>query len=164
MRIEINSKSDLDDVIKYFDGFSVPNAWHCPDTDRIIDVQTCLECYQDALDNRETDPDDMCLCCNLSRRAIAWEQNRKRTKKQSTPDFDISDPVNHPGHYCSHPSGVECIEITRHHDFCTGNAIKYVWRHGLKGGSKEKKIEDLKKAIKYLEFAVDVEMRGNADA
>lgn len=34
------------------------------------------------------------------------------------------DNVNHPKHYTSHPSGVECIEIVQHHDFCIGNAIK----------------------------------------
>lgn len=34
-------------------------------------------------------------------------------------------------------------------DYCTGNVIKYVCRHGLKNG-----IEDLKKAIVYLEFMI----------
>jgi hypothetical protein len=63
----------------------------------------------------------------------------------------MSDPVNHPPHYTSHPSGVECITITRHHDFCIGNAIKYCWRAGLKEGSKKKEIEDLKKAVWYIE-------------
>jgi len=62
----------------------------------------------------------------------------------------MSDPVNHPSHYTSHPSGIECITITRHHDFCTGNAIKYLWRAGLKDDSPAKEIEDLKKAIWYL--------------
>lgn len=53
-----------------------------------------------------------------------------------------------PKHYKSHPSGVECIEITQHHDFCIGNAIKYLWRAGLKDSNKE--IEDLEKAIWYI--------------
>lgn len=61
--------------------------------------------------------------------------------------------VNHPNHY-QHPSGVECIEIVRHYDFCVGNAIKYLWRAGLKDEEgytpKEKEIEDLKKAIFYI--------------
>ena len=39
--------------------------------------------------------------------------------------------VNHPKHYNSHPSGVECIDIVRHYDFNIGNVIKYVWRAGL---------------------------------
>lgn len=59
------------------------------------------------------------------------------------------DSVNHPKHYTSHPSGVECINITKHHDFCIGNAIKYLWRAGLKG-EHEKEIEDLKKAVWYI--------------
>lgn len=42
------------------------------------------------------------------------------------------DPVNHPQHYTSHPSGVECITIARHYCFTIGNAIKYLWRAGLK--------------------------------
>lgn len=63
-------------------------------------------------------------------------------------DFD---PVEKPKHYNSHPSGVECIEITRHHDFAIGNVIKYVWRAGLKEGNKAKELEDLKKARYYLD-------------
>jgi hypothetical protein len=55
-----------------------------------------------------------------------------------------NDNVNHPKHYNNHPSKIECIEITKHHNFCIGNAIKYLWRAGLKG-DKEKEIEDLKK-------------------
>ena len=42
------------------------------------------------------------------------------------------DNVNHPKHYTSHSSGIECIEITRHYCFSIGNAIKYLWRAGLK--------------------------------
>lgn len=65
-------------------------------------------------------------------------------------DFD---PVENPKHYNPHPSGVECIEITRHHDFAIGNVIKYVWRAGLKndGQGVEAEIEDLKKARYYLD-------------
>lgn len=55
------------------------------------------------------------------------------------------DPVNHPAHYNAHPSGVECITITEHMNFTLGNAIKYIWRADLKGGT-----EDLKKAVWYL--------------
>ena len=42
------------------------------------------------------------------------------------------DMVNHPPHYCNHPSGIECIDITRHYCFSIGSAIKYLWRAGLK--------------------------------
>ena len=64
------------------------------------------------------------------------------------------DPVDHPQHYTSHPSGIECIDVTRHMNFNLGNAIKYVWRAGLKGDER-KAIEDLQKAIWYLEDEVD---------
>lgn len=57
------------------------------------------------------------------------------------------DPVYHPRHYTSHPSGIECIQVTRHMNFNRGNAIKYIWRAGEKGNL----IEDLKKAIWYLQ-------------
>ena len=63
----------------------------------------------------------------------------------------MKDNIN-PDHYKSHPSGVECIEITKHHDFCIGNAIKYLWRAGLKDSSKE--IEDLEKAIWYINMKI----------
>ena len=52
-----------------------------------------------------------------------------------------------PDHYRSHPSGVECIEITEHFNYPIGCAIKYLWRAGLKGD----KVEDLKKAQWYIE-------------
>lgn len=60
----------------------------------------------------------------------------------------VSDAVNHPKHYTSHPSGIEAIEVTRHHGFAIGNAIKYLWRAGLKDDKKQ--IEDLRKAIWYI--------------
>lgn len=59
------------------------------------------------------------------------------------------DEVNHPVHYTSDPSGVECIEITRHRNFNIGNAFKYLWRAGLK--NKDTTIQDLRKAIFYIE-------------
>ena len=59
----------------------------------------------------------------------------------------MNDNVNHPKHYNSHPSGVECIEITEHMNFCLGNAMKYIWRASLKG----KEVEDLRKARWYID-------------
>jgi hypothetical protein len=59
----------------------------------------------------------------------------------------LDDPVNHPPHYTNHPSGVECITITEHFNFCVGNAVKYLWRAGLKGDA----VEDLKKAAWYID-------------
>ena len=37
-----------------------------------------------------------------------------------------------PNHYKSHPSGIECIQVTEHMGFNLGNAIKYIWRADLK--------------------------------
>lgn len=58
-----------------------------------------------------------------------------------------NDPVNHPKHYTSHPSGVECITVTEHMNFNLGNAMKYLWRAGQKDGL----LQDLKKAQWYLD-------------
>jgi hypothetical protein len=64
-------------------------------------------------------------------------------------DPNRHNPVNHPSHYTSHPSGIECIQITEHMNFCLGNAIKYLWRAGSKDGTSD--IEDLEKAKWYVE-------------
>ena len=67
----------------------------------------------------------------------------------------MNDPVNSPKHYtssnaacklCSEP--IECIDVTEHMGFCLGNAVKYIWRAGIK--SEEKTVEDLEKAIWYI--------------
>lgn len=70
------------------------------------------------------------------------------TRKQTTTGETrgTHDPVNHPTHYCSHPSGVEAIIVTEHMNFCIGNAIKYLWR----ADEKWNDIEDLEKAQWYL--------------
>lgn len=64
------------------------------------------------------------------------------------------DNVNHPKHYTSDPSGIECIDVTRHRNFNIGNAIKYLWRAGLKEDKDrkliDKQVEDLNKAVWYL--------------
>lgn len=82
---------------------------------------------------------------------IVWQRHTQPEELpflDSLPEFE-HDFVNHPKHYCDHPSGIECIEITRHHDFAIGNAIKYLWRAGLKDSDNE--IQDLKKAIWYIQ-------------
>lgn len=57
------------------------------------------------------------------------------------------DKVNHPPHYNQHPSGVETIDIVEHFSFNVGNAIKYLWRAGVKDDDP---ITDLKKARWYI--------------
>ena len=71
----------------------------------------------------------------------------------------MPDMVNHPPHYTSHPSGVECIAITEHMGFCLGNAVKYIWRADLKGDD----IENLKKARWYLDREI-AKREGKTDA
>lgn len=62
--------------------------------------------------------------------------------------------IDRPKHYTSHPSKIECIEIAQHHDFLIGNAIKYLWRAGIKNTDTE--VEDLKKAIWYIERKIKI--------
>jgi hypothetical protein len=63
--------------------------------------------------------------------------------------------INHPPHYTHLP--VEAIEITEHFNFCMGNALKYIIRADHKG----KPIEDLRKAVWYLNR--EIERRLDAD-
>lgn len=63
------------------------------------------------------------------------------------------DAVNHPKHYISDPSGIECIQITRYRNFNIGNAIKYLWRAGLKDGNSD--IQDLQKAVWYIQDEIE---------
>lgn len=62
-----------------------------------------------------------------------------------------TDMINHPPHYTQHPSGVECIAVTEHFSFNIGNAIKYLWRSGLKGAQ----VDDLKKAAWYVNREIE---------
>lgn len=64
-----------------------------------------------------------------------------------------NDAVEHPSHYTSDPSGIECIAITRHRNFNVGNAFKYLWRAGLKDDAKQ--VEDLRKAIWYINDEIE---------
>jgi hypothetical protein len=72
---------------------------------------------------------------------------KRRSFPKSFSGGEMSDPVNHPKHYTQHPSGIECIQVTEHFNFNIGNAIKYLWRQGLKNDS----LEDLKKARWYVD-------------
>lgn len=75
------------------------------------------------------------------------------------PETPAVDMVNHPPHYTSDPSGVECITITRHRNFNIGNAIKYLWRNGRKDdpslAGRGKQLEDLRKAVFYINNEIE---------
>lgn len=63
----------------------------------------------------------------------------------------MADNVNHPDHYTSHPSGVECIKIVEHMSFCLGSAMKYIWRASLKGNE----VQDLEKAAWLIQREIE---------
>jgi len=58
----------------------------------------------------------------------------------------MGDRVDHPDHYNAVP-GIECIDVVEHFNFNRGNAIKYIWRAGLKSSDSA---EDLRKALWYI--------------
>lgn len=73
--------------------------------------------------------------------------------------------VNHPAHY--NQSSVECIDaieaavegLDPKEAFCAGTAIKYLWRFKHKG----KPVEDLQKAIWYINRLIDHEIDNKED-
>ena len=60
----------------------------------------------------------------------------------------FTEDTTNPSHYRSHPSGIECIQVTQSMSFCLGNAVKYIWRADLK--NNDGGVEDLKKAAWYI--------------
>ena len=72
----------------------------------------------------------------------------------------MSDAVNHPSHYTK--GGIECIDALEAAlgregvaAFCRGNAIKYLWR----AGQKVHLVEDLNKALWYIEREIQIRQR-----
>lgn len=67
----------------------------------------------------------------------------------------VKDMVNHPDHYGGKDNIYEHIKVVEAWglDYWTGNATKYIARAGKKDPSKE--IEDLRKAIFYLQDKVN---------
>lgn len=78
------------------------------------------------------------------------------TREQAEKEYGMSktrDEVNHPSHYNSHPSGIECIQVTEHMTFCLGNAVKYIWRAGEKNGTSA--VTDLEKSVWYIQREIE---------
>lgn len=78
------------------------------------------------------------------------------TKYELETENGKSEQVSHPSHYAwlKDLCGVEPLDICRHLDFNTGNAIKYLLRKDKVDGNKtktEKRIEDLRKAVFYIQ-------------
>ncbi len=67
----------------------------------------------------------------------------------------MTEYINHPKHYNARKDGLECIDVIRHYTCDIANAIKYLWRDGLKPELgkmyAEKTIEDLRKALWYID-------------
>jgi hypothetical protein len=68
----------------------------------------------------------------------------------------MTDAVNHPDHYTV--GGIETIDFieAKKLDYNLGNVVKYVTRAEYKGN----KLEDLQKALWYLNRAVDKATKG----
>jgi hypothetical protein len=91
---------------------------------------------------------------------MARKVRKTVTREQSDPhvgkvgDGSGASDVNRPTHYISHPSGIECIEVTRHMNFNLGNAMKYIWRASSRYEDELTPTgflsKDLAKAIWYL--------------
>lgn len=78
--------------------------------------------------------------------------------RRTTGRVSQGDPnVDHPEHYNSHPSGIECIDVVQHMNFNLGNAIKYIWRASDKGNA----IQDLEKARWYLDKEIERVLKRN---
>ena len=102
--------------------------------------------------------DDDCRCSwrvapelPIERRRILPNKFIELLDHLAADEDDQHDPVNHPQHYTSHPSGVECIDVVEHMGFNLGNAIKYIWRADLKADA----LEDLRKAAWYVNREID---------
>lgn len=99
-----------------------------------------------------------CDKCGSKRIAYNCEGNQTRVNCHDCNNSWINgkakaiDIIN-PPHYKRHPSGVECIQITEHMNFCLGNAVKYIWRAGLKDGNSSG--QDLEKAIWYINREIE---------
>lgn len=65
----------------------------------------------------------------------------------------MENKVNHPSYY--NEGKIEVIDyiIDKDFNFCLGNAIKYISRAGKK--NPDKKIEDLEKAIWYINKEIE---------
>ena len=67
----------------------------------------------------------------------------------TTQSKDPNERVDHPRHYNAHSSGIETIELIEHLPCNLANAVKYIWRCGLK--ATETPLRDMKSAKWYTE-------------
>lgn len=119
-------------------------------------VETCYKRGKSYISNMDGYiPDDMGRAYNWNNPDLLYSHFRKFEIPNENNTIS-KDRVNHPAHYTwlKEACGIEVIDITRHMNFNLGNVLKYVLRAGHKEEegltSKEKQIEDLKKAVFYL--------------
>ncbi len=95
----------------------------------------------------DCEKDWVCSGCNKPVRDCLCLLDGENFTEQGRKDDGV-DMVNEPPHY-KDDSGIEYIEVTRHMQFCGGSCFKYLYRCG----KKHDDIEDLKKAVKYADWA-----------
>lgn len=88
------------------------------------------------------------------------DYNTKEEKDMFNPEYKPEmgkennlpvEKVTRPDHYKT-PAGIELFEITDYLNFNLGNVVKYVFRAGKKSDNV---LEDLKKALVYLQREID---------
>ena len=87
------------------------------------------------------------------------EDHAKNNQRDKT--GQLNDPVNHPAHYTT--GKIEVIDYIEDQKlpYHLGNAVKYISRAGKK--DKDKTVEDLRKAVWYIERYIGLISRGNTD-
>lgn len=96
---------------------------------------------------------DCSKCKSYIRGYYKLPTNAPNNTPTNTPTEPEHDAVSHPAHYTS--GGIECIDCIKaalgeyFMGFLIGNVIKYTYRYKDKNGA-----EDLRKGMKYLEWAI----------
>lgn len=142
----------------------------------MIKAVNCLKCPHKMMvcgyrDEYLIIPDDIGnICCPLRKEWIPGKDKKpgifmfdEDTHKD---DYSHNDPIHHPDHYSWR--GMECIDFIKAfvrkqvNGFwasCEGNILKYLYRWVRKN-----KVEDLKKAMEYLDMLIkDVEENGGKE-
>ena len=83
---------------------------------------------------------------NIPNDSPGWRNVRKELLEKEHP----KDLVNHPPHY---NKGIETNDYIKSWgmSYAQGNVIKYVSRYNIKHQTKQHQVQDLEKAIRYLE-------------
>lgn len=155
---ETTDNNPLGDVCKAGDTFVCVRSVIDGDNVTRFTMGKIYECHTDNnLVNDNGTEEDWSGCIDFAGAFVKVEDGFNA--RPANAEIPKKERVNHPDYYNRHPSGVECITIIRHYNFNVGNAIKYLWRQGLKTEEgmtdKDKQIEDLKKAMFYIADEID---------